>query len=199
MLMEHAVDRGSGDAVALRQLAQTLAGCDRGGCPAVEVERLASDVPAFELGAAHAGAHPLDDQVALQFGDRADDHHDGAAQRAARVDLLAEADELDVEPVQLVEHFEEVLHGPGDPVRSPDQHDVEAAAAGIVHQLIQTGPAGLGAADPIGVLLDDLIAALGGHLAQVVELGLGMLIDGRDPHVKGGAFHKTEKQKTANM
>ena len=76
----------------------------------VEIERLPADVAAFELGPAHAGPDPLDDQVAFEFGDGPDDDHDGATQRAAGVDLLAEADELDIQPVQFVEHFEEVFH-----------------------------------------------------------------------------------------
>ena len=74
-------------------------------CLAVENQRWASDRPAFQAGAPHAGAHPLDDQVAFQFGDGADDHHDSPAQWAAGVDLLAEADELDAQTVQLVEHL----------------------------------------------------------------------------------------------
>jgi hypothetical protein len=45
---------------------------------AVELERLAPDLPAFEPGPAHAGADPLDNQVPFQLGDGADDHHDGA-------------------------------------------------------------------------------------------------------------------------
>ena len=191
VLTEHAVDGGAGDEMALRQLAQTLAPLpisQDGG--AIENQRLASDVPAFELGAPHAGADPLDDQVALELGDRADDDDDGAAQRAAGVDLLAEADELDVEPVQLIEHIEEVLHRPGDPIGGPDQDDVELAAAGIAHHVIETRPLGFGSADPVGVLLDDLIAALLGHLAKVVELGLGVLIEGGDPHIEGGALHR---------
>ncbi len=133
---------------------------------------MASDVPAFETSAPHAGAHPLDDQVAFELGDGADDDDDGAAQRAAGVDLFAEADELDAEPVQLVEHFEEVPDRAGDPIGSPDQDHIEAAAAGIPHHLIETRPARLRAADPVCILLHDLIAALSGHLAQVVQLGL---------------------------
>jgi hypothetical protein len=50
---------------------------------------------AFKAGAPHAGAHPLDDQVALELGDGADDDDQGAPQWAAGVDLLAETDELD--------------------------------------------------------------------------------------------------------
>ena len=57
------------------------------------------------------------------------------------------------------------------------------AAAGIVHQLVQPGPARLGAGDPVGVFMHDLIAALGGHLPQVEKLGLGVLVQARDPHI----------------
>jgi hypothetical protein len=67
-------------------------------------------------GAPHAGAYPLDDQVAFQLGDSADDDDDGPAQRSAGVDVLPEADELDLQPVQLVQNIEEVLHRPGDSV-----------------------------------------------------------------------------------
>jgi hypothetical protein len=58
-------------------------------------------VPAFETSTPHAGADSFDDQVAFELGDGSDDHDDGAAQRAARVDIFAEADELDVDPVEL--------------------------------------------------------------------------------------------------
>jgi hypothetical protein len=68
---------------------------------AIERERHASDVPAFEPRAPEAGAHPFDDQAAFQLGHRADDSHHGAAQRATRVDLFAERDELDVQPAEL--------------------------------------------------------------------------------------------------
>src|ERR1700752_4718816 len=94
------------------------------------------------------------------------------AQRAAGVDLLAEADELDVQPVELIQHIEEVSDGAGDSVRGPDQHDVEAVATGVAHQVVETRPAGPGAADRIGVLLNDLIPALLSHLTEVIELGL---------------------------
>lgn len=106
MLAEHTVDGGAGDAVALCQLAQALAtlAVPQDGS-AIEIERLATDMAAFEAGAAHAGAHPFDNKVALQLGDGSDDDHYGAAQWPAGIDLLPKADELDVEPVQLVQHF----------------------------------------------------------------------------------------------
>ena len=49
---------------------------------------------AFKARAPHAGAHSLDDQVAFEFGDGADDHDESAAQRATGVDIFPEADEL---------------------------------------------------------------------------------------------------------
>ena len=71
-------------------------------------------------------------------------------------------------PVQIIEHRQEVACGACDAIARPDQDNIEPAAAGIGHHLIESWPLGLGAADPVGVLLDDLIAALGGHLTQVV-------------------------------
>ena len=93
LFVEDAVDGGPGDPVSLGDLAQAVAvlAIAKDGL-AIEIERPAADVTAFEAGAPHAGAHPLDDQVAFEFGDGADDDHDGAAQRAAGVDLLAEAE-----------------------------------------------------------------------------------------------------------
>ena len=81
-------------------------------------------MPSFELGSPHAGSHPLDDQRTFQFGDRSDDDDDGAAQRAARIDLLTEADELDVEVVELVEDLEEVPGRGCEPIAHPDQEHI---------------------------------------------------------------------------
>jgi hypothetical protein len=138
---------------------------------------------ALKLGPPHARPDPLDDETPLKLGDDPDDHDDRPAQRAAGVDLLAERDELDVQPVQFVQDFEEVFSGPGDPVASPDQDDVEPAAAGIPHQAIETGPARFRAGDPVRELVYDLIAALLGHLAEIEELGFWMLIEGGDSHI----------------
>jgi len=138
-----AVEMPSGDLA--KALALAAVALDGG---VVQYEGIAADVTAFEAGAPHAGADPFDDQVALQLGDGADDDRDGPAQRAAGVDILPERDVLDIEPAELVQNVEEVLHRPGDPVRCPDQDDVEAAMAGVGHHPIETGPPGLGAGDP---------------------------------------------------
>ena len=146
----------------------------------------AADVLAFEPGAAHAGPDALDDEVALELGDGADDDHNRAAQRAARVEVLTEADELDLEVVELVQHLEEVAHGPGDPVRGPDQHDLEAAAASITKKFIETWPTCLRPRDPVGVFVDDLKSTLLSHGTEIVKLGLRVLIHCGDAHVNSG-------------
>src|ERR1035437_4344278 len=104
------MDSRSAHQMGLRQLTQalTVLPVAEDGGP-IKNQSFSSDVPAFELGPPHAGAHPLDDKTALQFRDRADDDHDGPAQRTAGVDLLAEADELDVQPDKLVQNLQEVL------------------------------------------------------------------------------------------
>jgi len=111
VLSKHALDGRGGDAIVFGDPAQAVALAaitPDGGM--IENQGISSDVASFETGPPHAGADPLDNKVAFQLRDGADDDGEGTAQRAAGVDLLAEADELDVEPVQLVEHFEEVFH-----------------------------------------------------------------------------------------
>jgi len=181
LLAEDSMDGRSADQVGLRQLSQALAVLPAAadGGP-IEDQRFPSDVPALKLGPPHSGAHPFDDQAALELGDGADDHHDRSSQRPGRVDLFAEGDELDVEPVQFIQDFEEVLSGSGDPVASPDKDDVELAAAGITHHRVQSRPAGFRSADPVLVLVHDPIAALLGHLMEVVHLCFGVLIESRD-------------------
>ena len=48
-------------------------------CFAIWLERPSADVAAFEAGSPHAGADALNDQVAFELGDGADDHYDGPA------------------------------------------------------------------------------------------------------------------------
>ena len=74
------MDGGTGDTVSLGQLAEALSAfaIAQDG-RAIQLERLASDVPAFEPGATHTGPHPLDDQVALELGDSSDNEDNGAA------------------------------------------------------------------------------------------------------------------------
>ena len=99
----------------------------------IQDQRISTDVLSFKPGAPDAGAHPLDDQAAFQLGDGADDHDDGSAQRSSGIDALPEADELDVDSVQFVQHLQEVTRGASDAITRPGHHHVELAAAGVSH------------------------------------------------------------------
>jgi hypothetical protein len=70
-------------------------------CGIVELDGFAPDVLAFETGAPHAGADPLDDQASLKLGYGADDHHDGPAQGASRVDVLPNRRQTVLSPEEL--------------------------------------------------------------------------------------------------
>ena len=144
---------------------------------AIDVERLAADVPAFEFGAAHPGADTLDDEVAFELRDRADDHDDSSAECSAGVDIFAERDELDAEATQFIEDFQIVPDRAGDTITGPDYDDVELATASVSQKLVQSRPLRLGAADFVSVLMNDLETPLLCELSQVVELRFGMLID----------------------
>jgi hypothetical protein len=102
---------------------------------------------------------------------------------SAGVDVLPEADELDIEMVQLIEDLEEVPGRACDAIERPDENDIEAVLAGVVQEVVEPRPLRLGPADAVGVLANDFVTALSGHLSQVMQLGLGMLIDRRHPHV----------------
>ena len=90
----------------LAQAASSLAVADDSAT--IDVQWPAPDMPALELGAPHAGAHPLDDQVAFQLGDGTDDDHHRPAQRSAGVDIFPEADELNLYMIEFVQDLEEV-------------------------------------------------------------------------------------------
>jgi hypothetical protein len=188
--MEHALHSSGRDSMGFGNLTDTLS-------PAafaldgfmIEYQGLSTDVRAFEAGAAHAGAHPLNDQAAFEFCDGGDDDDDGPAQRTGGVDIFPEADELDVETIEFIQDFKVVLDGASDPVASPDQNNIEVAAAGIGHHMIQSGAACLHAADPVRIFLNDVKTTLSGHLTQIMKLGLGVLIDGRDSHIEDGTLH----------
>ena len=104
--MDDPVNGGAADVVSPGYLTETLPemAITQDGL-SIQNECGATDGSAFQFGAPHAGADSLDDQVAFQFSDGADDDDDGPAQRTAGIDLLAKADELDVEPAQFIEHL----------------------------------------------------------------------------------------------
>jgi hypothetical protein len=156
---------------------------------AIDIEWPPADMSSFQPGAAHSCPYPFNDEIPFEFCDGADDDHDGPPERAAGIEVLAEADELDVEMIEFVEHLEEVAHGPGDPVRGPDQKHLEVAAARISKQIIETRSTSFSPGDPIGILGNDLKTPLLGHGAEIIELSLRVLVDTRYAQIKGNSFH----------
>jgi hypothetical protein len=102
----------------------------------VDVEWGSADAAAIKFGATHACTNALDDQGALQFGDRRDDDHDRATQRTVCVDRFALGKELNAEVVQFVEDLQEVLGGPGQAVARPDEDDIEAMPMGVLQEFV---------------------------------------------------------------
>ena len=62
----------------------------------IDFEWSTTDPSAFQTRSAHAGLHSFDDKRALEFGNDTDDRDDGTAQGSASIEVLAEADELDL-------------------------------------------------------------------------------------------------------
>ena len=62
----------------------------------IDIKWPPADMPSLQPGATHSCPHPLDDEIPFEFCDGADDDHDGPPERATGIEVLAEADELDV-------------------------------------------------------------------------------------------------------
>ena len=154
----------------------------------IYVEPWPADMLSLQPGSPHAGPHAFDDQAAFQLGDGADDDDHGAAQRPAGVEVLPEAEELNVQMVEFVQHFQKVPGAASQPIAGPDQHTVEAATAGVGQHLVQTRAACPGPSNAVGVALHNLIAALLGHAFQIMDLSFRVLIESRNPQVEGSAF-----------
>src|SRR5581483_8189446 len=156
----------------------------------VYVERTAADMSSFELGAAHAGADALDNQVPLQLSDSRDDDDHGAAERADCVEVFAEGNELDIQAVEFIYDLEEVPGRSRQSITRPDEQDIELASPCVGQQLIKPRPLRPGAADAVvRVDLGDLEAALGGHLLQVEALIGWVLLQGTDAEIQSSSLH----------
>ncbi len=189
MLLEHAVDGGAGDKVALRQLAETVAPLTvPQDSVAIKNKWFTSDVAAFELGPPHGRTRSM---MRLRSSSAmAPMMTTTARPTAAGVDLLAEADELDVEPAEFVSTSRKCRTDRAMRSEAQTRTTSKRPAAGVAHHGVESRTLSFGSTDSVGILLDDLIATLLGHLAEVIELGLGVLIEGRDSHIEGGAFHR---------
>ena len=179
--------------MALRQLAETLCSLRilKDG-RAIENKGLASGCGSLRaLPAAHAGPDPFDDQVALQFGDRSDDDDNSSAPADLPVSICSRKLMYStLSRFSWSSTSRKCFTDRAIRSESPDLDDVELTPAGVPHQRIESGPLGFGSADPVGILFDDLIPTLLGHLTEVIELGLRVLVEGGDSQVECGALHR---------
>src|SRR5438034_11788978 len=65
--------------------------------PLIDLETWATKVLALVAGATKTGTEPFHDQAALKLGDGGDEREHCLAQQRVRVDVLAQAEELDKE------------------------------------------------------------------------------------------------------
>ena len=95
-------------------------------------------------------------KFAFQLGDRADDDDDGPPQRPAGIDVFAEADELDVQVVQIVQRLQQMAYGSRHAIEGPDHNHIKLAAAGVGHHLVQPRASSFCSANCVGILLHNL-------------------------------------------
>src|SRR5438270_13010584 len=149
-LFEDLANQGPGDAMVAGDHGETVAASAiTQHTGAVNLSRTPSDAHTFELGSAHAGFHSFNDQVAFQFGDGSDNDDHGAAQWAARVDLFAAADKLDIQVIEFVQYLQKMFGGARQAVARPHGDHVEVAAAGIAQQLVEGWASCPGAAESV--------------------------------------------------
>jgi hypothetical protein len=100
-----------------------------------------------------------------------------------------DGDEADAVGFERLDVVEAIDQGPAEPVELPNQHAVELALAGVRHEAVEAGPAGLGPADDVGVGDDDLPALAADVALELLRLEGGVLVGAReagvgtDPHL----------------
>jgi hypothetical protein len=97
----------------------------------VYIQRGTTNSSSFQFRSPHAGSNSLDDKTIFELGYRADNHDYRPAEWASRVNIFAQANELDAEMSQLVEHFQEMANASRHPIEGSNEHDVEAMAPSI--------------------------------------------------------------------
>ena len=153
---------------------------DGGGLPGVQLG-LAAAGAAAGPGGVQALAGALDDQLALELIDRAEDVEDQPPGRRGRVDLLLQDDQAGAALAQLVGQREQVLQRPHRAGQPGDDEHVARAQVG--QGLVELGAGGVLAGGGVG---EDLLAPVGG---QVIDLAVVVLAAGGHPRVPDLRHH----------
>jgi hypothetical protein len=133
----------------------------------IDLERRTTYSSTFQFRSSHPGFDSFDDQTLLELGNRTHNHDDRSTQWTGRVDIFADADELDLEVVQLVEHFQEMADISSDAVKRRNDHNVKSVSPSIRQQLIESTSFGLRAGNCVGILTHNFKSALFCEFAQV--------------------------------
>jgi len=70
----------------------------------IDVQPRPPDLTPFEPRTMHSRPNALDDQISLQLANGGNNYDQGATERRVCIDILAEADESDIQAVELVQH-----------------------------------------------------------------------------------------------
>src|SRR5271166_835417 len=153
---------------------------DGGGLSGAQLG-LAAPGAAAGAGGVQALAGALDDQLALELIDRAEDMEDQPPGRRGGVDVLLQDDQAGAALAQLVSEREQVLQGPHRAGQPGDDEHVAPAQVG-------QGPVELGAGGVLagGGVGEDLAASVGG---QVIHLAVVFLAASRHPCVPDLGHH----------
>jgi hypothetical protein len=138
------------------------------------------------LGSREASPDALLDPAPLKLGDGAENVHLEFSGRRRGVDALGQAHEVDAESLQLVQQRNQVLQVPPEPIKAPDENDVEAAALRVADHVVQRRPAFTCAADTVVAILASDGPAAGRRVpAQLRGLVLRVLVRRRHAGVDG--------------
>jgi hypothetical protein len=161
---------------------------DGGGLPLVQLE-LAAAGAAAGPGGRHALAGALDDQLALEFIDRAENMEDQPPGRRGRVDLLLQDHQADAALAQLLGQREQLLQRPHRAGQPGDDEHVARAQVG--QGPVELGTGGVLAGGGVG---EDLVAPVGG---QVIDLAVVVLAAGGHPRVPDLRHHAAPARRAA--
>lgn len=128
-------------------------------------------VSATTPGGLNAGDSALSDELALELRDGGNDRESEASGGSARVDSIAQTDEVDVADAEVLQRREQVARASCKPIEAPRCHNVDLSGVRELHELVELGPSVLRTRDAdVDELADDHPPALQRDLAKFIEL-----------------------------
>src|ERR1700677_1278603 len=76
---------------------------------AINIQPRSTDLTTLKFCPSHARPNALDDQTSFKFRDCTHDHNDRPTEWAFGINRLALTEELDAEPVEFIQHLQQVL------------------------------------------------------------------------------------------